>query len=141
MKYLSLGLIVLAMWWTWDLSSHRDEVSEAVHVEIQDDLKQLITDYIQKNLPQSKNLRFEKMWSEKVKENQVKASFVYSFEDENEEVGAARVEIEGYAILNRDLKPNEKEDIWTFDELNILNNHIVFKDGITVKPASDGDED
>lgn len=142
MKYISLVLILVAMSWTWSLSRHRDALDEGVHVGIQDDMKRIITEYIQENLPTAKNLRFERMWSEQIKENQVKATFVYSFEDDTEET-AARIEIEGYALLNRDPKSDEKYDVWSFDELHILNNHVIFKDGIAVtgRPNEDSEMD
>lgn len=137
MKYISIGILLFAMSWSWSLIHRDSKVSESVHIGIQDDLKRIISEYIEKNLPSSKDLRFEKIWTEKVKDDQVKASFIYSFEDENEEVGAARVEIEGYALLNRDKTPNEEFDVWSFDELYILNNRVDFKEGITVGPNAE----
>ena len=72
-----------------------------MHVGIQNDLKEIIAEYVQKNLPESKNLRFEKFWTEAVKKNKVKASFVYSFEDPSQENGDTVTEIAGSAILDK----------------------------------------
>ena len=134
MKYLSLLVFLFAMHWSWSLVHDPANVSENVHLGIQDDLKRVISDYIQENLPKSKNLRFERFWTENLKKNQVKASFIYSFEDNAESVGPARVEIEGYAILNRDENTDEEYDFWNFDELYILNNRIDFKEPLRVDP-------
>jgi len=140
MKYLSLLVFLFAMHWSWSLVHDPANVSENVHIGIQDDLKRVISDYIQENLPQSKNLRFERFWTENIKKNQVKASFIYSFEDNAESVGPARVEIEGYAILNRDSNTDEEYDFWNFDELYILNNRIDFKEPLKVDPRGNESE-
>jgi hypothetical protein len=140
MKYLSLILIVATLGWSWSIIHESNDITEVVHQGIQDDLKRIISEYIQENLPSSDNLRFERMWTEKVKDTQVKASFMYSFDDSSEDSGNARVIIEGYAVLNRDPKPNEELDVWSFDELYILNNHVVFEEGITIGTESEPEE-
>lgn len=138
MKYLSLIVFLIALQWTWSFSHRPSNVSESAHVGIQSDLKKIISDYITENLPTSRNLRFEKFWSEQLKKNKVKASFVYSFDDEDQESGNARVVIEGYAILNRDSKVDETFDYWNLDELYILNNKIDFKDPMLIDLQKDG---
>lgn len=135
MKYLSTILILAVMYWTWGLVRHDRPISEHIHISIQEDLKRLISDYIQQNLPNSTNLRFERFWTEAVDDNKVKASFTYSFEDSNEQVGEARVQIEGYAILNRARETAESIE-WSFDELVILNNEVDFQDPLRVSPSS-----
>lgn len=138
MKYLSLIVFLIALQWTWSFSHRPSNISESAHVGIQSDLKKIISDYITENLPTSRNLRFEKFWSEQLKKNKVKASFVYSFDDEDKESGSARVVIEGYAILNRDSKVDETFDYWNLDELYILNNKIDFKDPMLIDLQKDG---
>ncbi|MBK8202071.1 MAG: hypothetical protein IPK68_07050 [Bdellovibrionales bacterium] len=138
MKYLSLIVFLIALQWTWSFSHRPSNISESAHVGIQSDLKKIISDYITENLPTSRNLRFEKFWSEQLKKNKVKASFVYSFDDEDQESGNARVVIEGYAILNRDSKVDETFDYWNLDELYILNNKIDFKDPMLIDLQKDG---
>lgn len=138
MKYLSLIVFLIALQWTWSFSHRPSNISESAHVGIQSDLKKIISDYITENLPTSRNLRFEKFWSEQLKKNKVKASFVYSFDDEDKESGSARVVIEGYAILNRDSKVDETFDYWNLDELYILNNKIDFKDPMLIDLQKNG---
>jgi Co/Zn/Cd efflux system component len=137
MKYLSLIVFLIALQWTWSFSHRPSNISESAHVGIQSDLKKIISDYVTENLPTSRNLRFEKFWSEQLKKNKVKASFVYSFDDEDQESGNARVVIEGYAILNRDSKVDETFDYWNLDELYILNNKIDFKDPMLIDLQKD----
>ena len=139
MKYASLILIYFTMLGTWKVINQANPVSEVVHVGIQEDLKRVIENYIKENLPESKDLNFHRLWTELKAPNQVKATFMYSFADDGEESGKTRVEIEGYAILNRDKTKNDTTDVWSFDELYILNNHVIFDEGITITP-SDSDE-
>ena len=100
MKIVSVLIFGAALIGTWAMVHNPRPVAESVHVGIQNDLKNIIADYVQKNLPDSKNLVFEKFWTETVNASQVKASFVYSFDnpDGNE---SANVQIQGSAILNK----------------------------------------
>ncbi|MCB0390716.1 MAG: hypothetical protein KDD58_05485 [Bdellovibrionales bacterium] len=129
MKYFSLIVLLIILNYTWSLTQSSDDIPEETHLSLQQDLRTIISDYIQKNLPNSKNLKFERLWTERAHANQVKATFTYSFDDPGEDIGPARVMIDGYAILNRTLDQNEEYEMWNFDELYILNNHIQFEEG------------
>ena len=137
MKYLSLLVFIVAMYWTWGLVQDTPPVRESVHIGIQEDLKRIITEYIEKNLPTAHDIRFDKFWTEALKKNQVKASFLYSFDESSEKEPAARISIEGYAILNRQKSDDPRYDVWSFDELFVLNNKVDFKEGLTIKAASE----
>jgi len=134
MKYLSLLIFFFAMQWSWSLIHKLPRISEHVHMDIQADLKDIIIKYIQKNKARSKNIRFERFWTESIKENQVKATFIYSFEDE---IDPTRIKIEGYAILKRDLNTSEKYEYWKFDQLYILNNHLNFIEPMKIDTKED----
>jgi hypothetical protein len=111
-------------------------VAESVHIGIQNDLRNIITEYVQKNLPQSKNLRFEKMWTETLKKDKVAAYFVYSFEDNSQGSEPATVQVNGRAILN---KVNETPQMatWSFDELKILDNEVNFSEPLQISAPKD----
>ncbi len=120
---------------SWKLANFESPISQQVHVSIQQDLKKIISDYIQQNLPNSKDLRFDRFWTETMSLDKVKASFLYSFEDTTEASGQARVQVDGYAILNRDkASSDDKKETWSFDELYISNSQIEFKDPMTITP-------
>lgn len=141
MKYLGMIVLVALLAWSWRLVNHESAISQIVHVSIQQDLKKIIADYIHENLPTAKDLRFDRFWTETVSKDRVKASFLYSFEDTAESTGPARVQIDGYAILNRDaVESNDQSESWSFDELYILNNQVEFKEPLTITPAAAGDE-
>jgi len=139
MKIISLVVFVVALIGSWFLA-HRDApIPESVHQGIQNDLKRVISEYVQKNLPNSKNLTFKKFWTEALQKNKVKASFVYSFDDANEKSGPINMEIEGYAILNKvNEDPNSTE--WSLDEIHVLNNGLEYKEALKITPNADADE-
>ncbi len=133
MRYVSLVLIVLFMWWTWSVAKNPATLSEDVHVGLQEDLRRVITEYIQENLEGATDVRFEKFWTETLKDNQVKATFSYSFDEPAKgEASGARIGVEGYAILNRVKEQDSPYDVWSLDELTVQNNRVIFKDGVIV---------
>lgn len=140
MKYISTILLLFAMHWSWGLAKNGDEISQQVHLGIQEDLKKLISEYIQQNLPNSTDLRFERFWTEAVHTNQVKASFIYSFREANESSGKTRVQIEGFAVLNRVQETADSIE-WTFDKLQILNNTVTFEDGMSIRSPKESEEE
>lgn len=133
MKYIGTLFFLSAMYWSWCLATTEQPVSQRVHLSLQDDMKKMIAEYIQQNLPNSQGLQFERFWTEALNDNRVKASFIYSFEDTNDQIGDARVQIEGYAVLNRSKETSDSIE-WSFDELVILNNAVDFKEPLKVSP-------
>ncbi len=133
MRYLSLILIVLAMWWTWSITHSRAEISESEHANVQRELKDVIRNYITSHLPSAKNIQFERFWTETLKPNSIRASFAYTFDDEDTDHTAARIGIEGNAVLNRQVSQTpDAGDVWSLDQLNVTNNHYIFLNGSTV---------
>lgn len=131
MKIISVVFFALALTGTWMMAHAKRPVAESVHIGIQNDLKRIITEYVQKNLPESKNLRFTKFWTEALKKDKVKAYFVYSFEDVTEEGEPAEVEIDGSAVLNK-VDETSESSTWSFDELQILDTKVNFSEPIQI---------
>lgn len=131
MKIVSVLLFAVAMIGSWMAVNSRRPVAESVHAGIQDDLKKIIAEYVQKNLPNSKNLRFHRFYTENVNENRVRALFMYSFEDQSESGEMAEVILEGSAVLN---KAQETPEVitWNFDELKISGNTVNFSEPIQI---------
>ncbi len=131
MKIISVLVFAFALVSTWALVHNPRPVAQSVHVGIQNDLKNIIAEYVTQNLPESKNLRFKKFYTETLKKSQVRAVFVYSFEDKTENGEPAEVEIEGSATLN---KIDETPDTvtWSFDQLVIQDNKVTFSDPIQI---------
>ncbi|MBX7231199.1 MAG: hypothetical protein K1X29_03840 [Bdellovibrionales bacterium] len=136
MKYFSLIIILFMMGLSWRIHHFNFSLTEQTHMELQDELKKLITDYVQQQLPNSQNLQFNRFWTETVNNKKIKASFIYSFEDDDDDIGKAQVEIEGYAILNQTDEHSSRVS-WSLDTLVVSNNNIEFKEPLTVKAGED----
>lgn len=148
MKFISLFVFTAALWGSWYVAHRTLPVAETVHQGIQEDLRVIIADYIKKNVEGAEDVRFERMWTETLSDKKVKAQFLYSFiepqsaETQAEEgvAGKARVEIDGYAILNKTSDSAEKVE-FSFDELHILNNAITFDEPLKITAGeTDGKE-
>jgi hypothetical protein len=138
MKIVSSLVFAAALISTWCMTRMHGAQSQSVHVGVQNDLKNIIAEYVEKNLPSSKDLRFDKFWTESLKKNKIKATFVYSFEDTaSEETGSARVEISGSAILNK-VDENAETVTYSLDELQIKDNKIEFAEPIQITAEAPG---
>ncbi len=135
MKIVSALIFLGALVGSWIAVHAKKPVSESVHIGIQNDLRNIITEYVQKNLPESRNLRFEKMWTETIKKDRVKAHFVYSFEDASQTGEPALVEIQGSALLNK-IEETPEMATWSFDQLQILDNKVQFSEPIQITAQS-----
>lgn len=131
MKIVSVLVFAFALVSTWAMVHNPRPVAQSVHIGIQNDLKNIIAEYVAKNLPESKNLRFEKFYTETMNKNQVKAVFVYTFEDRTENGEPAVVGIEGSAILNK-IEETAETVTWSFDQLVIQDNKVTFEDPIQI---------
>ncbi|HAG91401.1 MAG TPA: hypothetical protein DCL41_05990 [Bdellovibrionales bacterium] len=121
MKFISLIFFIAAMSYTWSLSRIQMPVTQSVHMGIQEDLKNIIQNYIENNMEGTRGLRFERMWTETLSETQVKAQFIYSFLDDQN----TRIEIDGYATLNK-ISEDDDEVKFSFDQLVVQNQAITF---------------
>lgn len=146
MKYISFLLLLGALYATWTAIHHPSGVSDFIHAGIQDDLESIIANYVIENVTEAEQFKIHKLWTEQLSDTQIKAHFLYSFVDK-EDATSSEITIDGYAILNRDAKASANEsadaaptDVWSFDELFILNNKISFKDGLTISPDQSNNE-
>lgn len=131
MKIISVVVFTAALIGSWYMARAQGPMSQSVHVGVQNDLKNIIAEYVQKNLPESKNLRFDKFWTETVKKDRIKAYFLYSFEDASQTSGPTRVEISGSAILNK-VDESPETVTYSLDQLQILDNKVEFEEPIQI---------
>ena len=109
-------------------------IPESTHIDIQDDIKLMITDTMQKYLPGVKDFNFDRFWTENLEKDKVRADFEFSFENSEEQQNPARYGVKGYAILNFD----QEKEVWNMEGPYFSNDKIQFKDGLIIRP---GDED
>lgn len=134
MKFISL-IILFSILAITKISFKGDiDVPQSIHADIQNDIKRLIVDYVEENLPTASNIKFHKVWTQKINKNKIKALFKYSFDDSNQETRNTRVAIDGFAHLNKEAGQSTADnEIWSFEDLQITNNTIEYKDGIKIK--------
>jgi hypothetical protein len=136
MRYLSLLFFVALMGLTWSYIESTAAVPESTHIDIQDDIKLMISDTLVKSLPQVRDVRFDRFWTQNLGPNKVKATFLFSFENGAETEDPARYGIEGHAVLNFDAQ----NGVWNVEGPHFVNNAITFKDGIIIRPGADDGE-
>jgi hypothetical protein len=135
MKIVSVLLFAAALIGSWMVANRKVAVPEAMHASIQNELKGIISEYVENNVPQVKNLRFERFWTEALKNNKVRAVFSYTFEDPTGENGSTVMEISGSAILNR-ADETPEEVTWSLDELQIDNSRVEFEEPINITASA-----
>ena len=135
MKIVSVVVFTLALIGSWALVHAKKPVAESVHAGIQSDLRNIITEYVQQNVPESQNIRFEKLWTEALSKDRVEAKFVYSFEDVDANGEPVVVEITGTALLNK-AEESAEMVVWNLDELRILGNTVNFTEPIQITAGS-----
>ena len=131
MRYLNLILLVALMGWSWSSIHKSPSTPEWIHWNLQREIKRIITHQIATKSPYTQKIEFKKLWTESLKANKVKVFFHYSYGEAPTD--SSQTQIQGYAILYRN--PKESSPFWTLTEVQILNNHIVFQDGITLSPS------
>lgn len=137
MRYLSLIFVLFLMFWTWRAMEAPAVIPDNIHLDVQTDLKRVITQSILEDVPSAENIRFERFWTETLKANKMKASFSYKYDDRSGEDGA-NIGIDGYALLTKKEDNNTEFETWTVDELYFLNNRVTFKEGVTVRVSENG---
>jgi hypothetical protein len=137
MKYLSTIIFLAAMYWTWALVNNVPAVSEQVHVDLQNSLKSFIGEQLQAAYPNMANLSFDKFWTETIDADKVKVTFIFSYDDANDQVGEIRSRREGYTVMRRVTETVDQTD-WDFQdgEIVILSDQVEFKEPLKITPAA-----
>jgi len=144
MKFINMIILLGLLSYSWCLFNSPLTVSEEVQMNLQNHLKTIIFNYIDETLVNAKNIRFNKMTTESIDKNNIKALFKYSFEDGSDNAGVTVNQLTGYALLKKNLRISDDnpdaEEYWDFESLRILNNDIEYKDGLKVDAKPDKTE-
>lgn len=131
MKYVSLILFTIALAWTWNLVHSEAPISFETHSGIQEKLAGLITDTIKAKKPTASEIVIEKIWTEVMSHEKVKAFFVYSFKD-NTETGMVSTQIHGEGVLERKEQTEDGQDHWVLTKVQTSSDAIQFDDATIV---------
>lgn len=135
MRYVSLLIFILAMGLTWRMVETPAAVPEATHVLIQEDLKRIISEKIAEDLPSAQAIQFDRFWTQNLKGDRVKASFLVSF-DLPDSKEPARHGIQGQYVLTFDAKTGQ----WSGDG-DFEYTQISFKNGVVISPTGSDTSD
>ena len=81
MKYFSVIFFAAALSWTWTVIHSKPDVSFETHSGIQEKLAELIKNSILAKKPAATEIVIEKIWTEMITDERVKASFIYSYKE------------------------------------------------------------
>ena len=138
MKLVSFFVFVAAFIWTWSLLTSKSTIGIDVHAGIQSKLAILIQDSIKAKRPNSSNFELNKIYTEKLDDNKIKAYFTYKFIDTLEDQEKSEQIISGQAILNRSLSEDPSVQKWVIQSVKTDSSAIEFKEGLVISP--DGNE-
>jgi hypothetical protein len=138
-KIVSLVVFVAALVWTWNVIHTNEAIGFETHAGIQTKLAELIKATLAAKKPNAKDLRIEKLWTESMTDNKVRAVFSYKFSEVAEGGDNLEQIIEGEAILHRE-PTEDKTDKWTLQSVKTTNDIVVFSEGSTVTPDTETSE-
>ncbi|WP_409478415.1 hypothetical protein [Pseudobdellovibrio sp. HCB154] len=131
-KIFSFVLFVSAFIWTWCLFNSPSQMGTDIHAGIQSKLTILIEESVKANVPTMANFRLNKMYTEKLEDNKVKAHFSYQYD----EADATTQTISGEAVLTKALSEDPNVQKWVLQSVNAGSQALEFKEGTTI--SSDG---
>lgn len=130
MKFIALFVFTSALWWSWHLVYSDSPVRFDTHASLQNEVQNIISDYVNKNRPSATNIQFRKVWTETLNSNRVKVVFEYVFTDAVDASESTEQQFQGFAILNRVPSNSPEEDeSWSLDEVSADTTSIIFKKG------------
>lgn len=137
MKILSLVLFIVALVWTWNLTHRIDKVPYSSHEGLQAEIAVIIEEAVRRKRPNMQNFLIEKVWTETIDDDRVRAEYTYSFVD-GDDLEASQ-SISGELTLKR-MKQSNTDEVWQLEKVQTTNESLTFTRGITVRPGDSGTE-
>ena len=136
MRHLSFILLLFIVVCSWQFIHKTPAVSEWVHWQLQEELQNVIKDQVIRKMPSANHIKFQKIWTENLKRNQVKAFFSYTYQDSSTGDSLGH---QGYAILQRQTRETQMGELystWKIINLHLPLESIVFESDL-VGPSDD----
>jgi hypothetical protein len=131
MKYISLILFTVALVWTWNLVHKEPAISFVTHSGIKEKLAVLISETVKAKKPTATEVLIEKVWTETLSPEKVKAFFVYSFKEPAGE-GLASSKIQGEGLLERQEDDGSGNDRWVLTKVQTSSDAIQFEEATII---------
>ena len=134
-KIVSLVVFIAALVWTWNVVHTSEAIGFETHSGIQVKLAELIKDTLAVKRPHAKDLTIQRLWTETLNDNKVRAVFSFRFNDVSEGGDNLEQIIEGEAVLHREAADEANVDKWTLQSVKTTNDIVTFTEGSTVTPG------
>lgn len=135
-KLVSFVVFTALLIWSWTVVHSVSNTGFETHAGIQDKLTVLIENLIQSKKPNVTNVIVQKMITESLGQDKVKAHFTYSFQEQQEGGEISEQVIQGEAVLQREPSENLTEDKWVLQSVKTTNDSISFVEGTVIGPDS-----
>lgn len=136
LKLINAIVFFLIIWGTQCLVNAEKSVSFEQHVQVQQELSQLIANYIQENLPQLTNFKMHSIYTKPPRKGFMEAYFDYSFTTAVQNgTQLATTNLQGIAVL-RKMKDEPQE--WALEKIEIEGEAVTFDDPVVITPSKDG---
>ncbi|MBX9767623.1 MAG: hypothetical protein K2X47_10165 [Bdellovibrionales bacterium] len=136
MKFVSLGVLLLVLIFSWRETQRPGDIPAAIHFSLQSELQQFIQKYISENVASAKDIKFHRLWTKPVDIDTVDAQFEYSFLSQSDGEGVAKTLLAGSARLNRVPGKEAASEGWSLARVQIDDQTIEFEQGVLIR--SDG---
>lgn len=133
-KIISFIIFTAALIWTWNVIHSSNEISIETHAGIQSQLEVMIQQALTKNKPNITDFKIQKLWTETINKNKIKAVFSYSFAESSNESARTEETIDGEAILHRQATENNTEESWKVQSVKTNTGKILFSEELVVTP-------
>ncbi len=135
-KLLSFVIFAALLIWTWKVVHRESNLGFETHAGIQAQLEQIIQAAVMAKRPSATEFKMQKLWTEPMTNNKVKAHFSYSFQESDTLQAPVEQTIEGEAVLYREApqaNPSAEDgnltDSWVLQSVKTTRDSVVFSEG------------
>ena len=135
-KLVSFVVFAALLIWSWTIVHSVSQTGFETHAGIQDKLSELIENLVQAKKPSATDITVEKIITENLGADKVKAYFTYSFQEAQKGGESSEQVIQGEAILRREPSETPSEDKWILQSVKTTNDSISFVEGTVIGPET-----
>lgn len=135
-KLLSFVIFAALLIWTWNVVHRESNLGFETHAGIQAQLEQIIQAAVMAKRPSASEFKMQKLWTEPLANNKVKAHFSYSFQESDSLQAPVEQTIEGEAVLYREAPQANTTaedggitDRWVLQSVKTTRDSVVFSEG------------
>ena len=142
-KLFSFVIFAALLIWTWKVVHRESNLGFETHAGIQAQLEQIIQAAVMAKRPSATDFKMQKLWTEPMASNKVKAHFSYSFQESDSLQSPVEQTIEGEAVLYREAPQASTSnddgsitDRWILQSVKTTRDSVVFSEGTLLDSAT-----